>query len=231
MGGTSAAFSQNETKNNLPTQSHNLMSGVETLGCIASATQLAAYGIKIVLHLSEIYAEIRGAPRRTKEQISQVRELIEIVTLIEQHRSLQSPALCKQLQTTLDEARSLYDNLKDLANLATKYTTNPLWRYWAITKGASTKGIQIGLEKLDRHKSTLKLCVSLVHTDLLTNIEGGIRSISINSIPQFADQSLPALTFAVSPSSIEYLGQQVFHPRLLPRLIQFSQQNGWLTLA
>lgn len=171
------------------------MSGAEALGVIASATQLAAYSIKIVLHLSELYTEVRGAPCRTKEQIIQVRELIETTTLIEQHKSLRSPAINAQLQTTLDEARSLYNKLRDLSS---RYTTNPLFRYWAIAKGASTKEIHARLEKLDRHKSTLKLCISLVHTDLLANIEGRIRSMSTSN------QSPPTSRVAVSLHTVKH---------------------------
>ncbi|KAL6716196.1 Actin-related protein 3 [Lecanora helva] len=161
------------------------MSGAEALGVIASATQLTAYSIKIVVHLSELYTELRRAPCRTKDQISQVRELIETTTLIEQHRSLRSPAIIAQLQRTLDEAHSLYSALRDLANL---YTKSPILRCWAITKGASVKEIQTKLEKLDRHTSTLKLCISLVHTDLLADIESGVRSISSGSTVRLTGQ-------------------------------------------
>ncbi|KAL8825124.1 MAG: hypothetical protein Q9191_004603 [Dirinaria sp. TL-2023a] len=178
------------------------MSGAEALGIIASTTQLAAYSIKIVLHLRELCKEVRGIPGRTNEQIIQVRELIETTTLIEQHQSLRSPAIEAQLQTTLDEARSLYSNLRDLAG---RYNTNPLFRYWDITKGASAKAIHYQLEKLDRHKSTLKLCISLVHTDLLANIEGGIRSVSNSSMPRLADQSPPPSSTAVSLHTVRHL--------------------------
>ena len=177
------------------------MSGAEALGIIASATQLAAYSIKIVLHLNELYKEVRGAHCRTKEQIIQVRELIETTTLIEQHKSLRSPAINAQLQTTLDEARYLYNTLRDLAD---RYNTNPLFRYWDITKGASAKEIHYRLEKLDRHKSTLKLCISLVHTDLLANIEGGIRSVSNSSILRLADQSPSTPSISVSLHTVRH---------------------------
>ncbi|KAI4181724.1 MAG: hypothetical protein L6R41_006444 [Letrouitia leprolyta] len=145
------------------------MSGIETLGVLASATQLAAYSIKIVLHLDEIYSALQNTSSRTKGQLKQVKELIQTTTLIERHESLWSPAVHRQLQATLSEARTLHDLLQELAN---KYTRSPVWKYWSILNGVAEKEILISLDRLEREKSTLRLCIGAVHTDLLLNIQG-----------------------------------------------------------
>jgi hypothetical protein len=151
------------------------MSGAETLGVLAAATQLAAYGIKIVLHLDEIYTEVRNTPSRTREHLKQVRELIETTTLIERHKSLRSPLIHAQLQSTLLEARSLYNILKELT---TKYTGNSIWKYWAILRSVGEKEILASLDKLERQKSALRFCISIVNTDLLLGIQGSIDTVS-----------------------------------------------------
>ena len=102
-----------------------------------------------------------------------MRDLIETTTLIEQHKSLRSPAIIAQLRSTLVEARAPYKILEDVAS---RYTANPICRYWAFAKGIIAKEINVRLEKLGRHKSTLNLCIGLVHTELLVNIEHGIKS-------------------------------------------------------
>lgn len=151
------------------------MSGIETLGVLASATQLAAYSIKIVLHLDEIYSALQNTSSRTKGQLKQVKELIQTTTLIERHESLWSPAVHRQLQATLSEARTLHDLLQELAN---KYTRSPVWKYWSILNGVAEKEILISLDRLEREKSTLRLCIGAVHTDLLLNIQGSIKTFS-----------------------------------------------------
>lgn len=99
------------------------MSGIETLGVVVSATQLAAYSIKIVLHLDEIYAAFQNTSTRTRGHLKQIKELIEITTLIERHKDLWSPAAHRRLQATLSEAQILYDLLREVAG---KYTQNSI---------------------------------------------------------------------------------------------------------
>ncbi|KAL8743581.1 MAG: hypothetical protein Q9184_008094, partial [Pyrenodesmia sp. 2 TL-2023] len=150
------------------------MSGIATLGVLASVTQLAAYSIKIVLHLDEIYAAFQNTSARTKGHFKQIKELIEITTLIEQQKNLWSPAVNRQLQATLSEAQILYDLLRELAS---KYSQNSIWKYWSILSRVAENQIQSSLDNLERQKSTLRLCIDTVHTDLLLSIKGSIDTL------------------------------------------------------
>ena len=152
-----------------------IMLGTETLGVIASATQLTAYSIKIVLFLDEIYTEVRYRPNRIREHLGQVRELIVITNLIERRESLRSSVIHAQLEKTLSKARALYEVLKDLS---IRYAGNTFWRVWTILSGVGDKVILTGLNDLEREKSALRLCISLVHTDLLLSIQGSINTLS-----------------------------------------------------
>ena len=171
------------------------MSGVEALGIVASATQLAAYSIKIALQLNDIYTEVLLTPVRTREHLNQVKELIEITQTIEQHQSLRSPVIHCQLRSTLLQAKSLSNTLRDRA---IKYTESPVLRYWALFKGTDEKVILTGLNKLEREKSTLRLCIGIVHTDLLRDIQGSIDRLSSSNMPRQSGQRLGSNVLTVS---------------------------------
>ena len=176
------------------------MSGTEALGIVASASQLAAYSIKIVIHLNELYTQMWNTPIRTKEHLDQIRDLIETTALIAQQKSLRSPVIHAQLQSTILQAQSLYHTLK---NLGSKYTEKSIWRYWALLKGVDDREILGSLNKLEREKSTLKLCISVAHTDLLQGIKGSIESISHGRMPEQTTHS--TVTEGASVSLYQYL--------------------------
>lgn len=141
------------------------------MGVLASATQLAAYSVKIVSYLSQIYKEVQGSSPRIKEHITQLRELTQTAIRIEQHKSLHSSAIYTQLHNTLAEARALSDIL---TNIASNYTGTSIWGYWALLRGVGEREILARLNKLEREKSNLGLCISLVHTDILGNIQDSL---------------------------------------------------------
>lgn len=161
------------------------MAGAETLGIIAGATQLAAYSIKIVLHIDQIFAEVRDSTSRMREHLNEVKQLIEVTTLIKQHNSLRTPIIHAQLQKTLLEARSLYNILSETT---TKYSDRILWCYWDFLRGVGEERILSSLTKLEREKSTLTLCISLGHTDILLNIQGSISTFASGRLLPHPDQ-------------------------------------------
>ncbi|KAL9109188.1 MAG: hypothetical protein Q9227_006113 [Pyrenula ochraceoflavens] len=151
------------------------MAGPETLGIISGSTQLAAYAIQIALHLGEICKGSQTILNRTREHQNQVRELLETTTLIEQHKGIQSPVIYAQLQRTLVEARSLHNLLRELV---AKYSQNQFYRYWYAFKGIGEEEILARFSKLEREKSALRLCISVVHTDILVDIQAGMEHLS-----------------------------------------------------
>lgn len=162
------------------------MSGVETLGVLASSSQLAAYGIKIVLHLTELYKGVRNRPSQTRERLDQVRELIETANLIQQNKSLQSPVIHAQLQATLTEARSVSHLLRDIA---AKHTESSIQRLWTLLSGASEQEILARLQSLERKKSALQLCINIVQVELLSSIRSSVDKAPINAMSNKPDNS------------------------------------------
>ncbi|KAL8724187.1 MAG: hypothetical protein Q9181_006935 [Wetmoreana brouardii] len=171
------------------------MSGAETLGVVASATQLAAYSIKIVLQLDDLFTRLRNIPNRIKGHINQLRELIGTTTLIEQHECLQSPVIHAHLRSTLSEAQSLYHLLRELS---AKYAGSSIWRYWVILRSVGEEKILTSLDNLEREKSSLRLCISLVHTDLLWSIQGSIDTLSSRDTLQQTDFHYTIMSSSIS---------------------------------
>lgn len=184
------------------------MSGIETIGIVASASQLAAYSIKIVSCLSQIYKEVSGLPHQIKDHVKQIEKLIETTILIQQHKSLHSPQIFSQLQTTLKEAISLCNVLTETAS---RYAEHSFRGYWAFWKSGGEKEILNRLSKLEREKSALRLCISLIHTDILLNIQSSLdsatnhRMSTPNGYPRVSNnQSSP--DNPTSPSSLPIPG-------------------------
>ena len=171
------------------------MSGAVAIGIIAAASQLAAYSIKIVLQLDDFCAEVRSTPIRTRQHLNQVKELIETANLIGQHKSLQLPAVNAKLQSTLFEAQLLYGILKEAS---ARYTANSVWRHWAVLRGVDEQKILTSLNKLEREKSALKLCITIVHTDLLLGIQGSIDKVSTRRMAEKSGQGSPTSELIVS---------------------------------
>lgn len=169
--------------------------GLKSLGIIAAATQLAAYSIKIVLHLDSFYAELRSTPIRTRQHLNQVKELIDTANLIQQHKSLRSPVINAKLQRTLSEEWSLYDILEESS---AKYSAKSICKYWAVLKGADEHKILTSLKQLEREKSALRLCISIIHTDLLVDIQDTIDKVSEAKMATLSGEGLTTSEAAVS---------------------------------
>lgn len=152
------------------------MSGIETIGIIASASQLAAYGIRIVSCLSQLYKEVSVMPHKIRDHIKQIEKLVETTILIQEHDSLRSPAIHSHLHTTLNEAVSLYNIL---TKIASKFAERSFWAFWTFLKSVGEKDILNRLSNLEREKSALRLCISLIHTDLLLNIQSSLNLATI----------------------------------------------------
>ena len=108
------------------------MSGIEVIGVLASASQLAAYCIRIALQLHETYARVRTNPKRTREHLQQVSTIIQTTTLIENNIYLRVPSVKIPLQNTLLEAQILHKLLNDLNS---RYAKRSLRKYWAVVSG------------------------------------------------------------------------------------------------
>ena len=147
------------------------MSGAEIVGLLASASQLAVYSVIITNSISEIYRQVQDAPRRIQQHMEHVTQLADTAQLIEQHHSLQMINTDRQIRTTLKQVKTLSAILDQITS---DYAHGSIRNYWKILKGKTEKEIIANLDQLEKKKSSLRLCISLVHTDLLGNTQGGL---------------------------------------------------------
>ncbi len=145
------------------------MSGIEVVGLLASASQLVVYSIKITTSLSEICQRIQDAPLRISQHSDQIRHLVSAAQLVQQHHLLQTAHVHAQINATLEQAKSLSEILEQLT---IDYTHGSIRRYWKILKASKEKQILANFDRLEKEKSALILCISVVHTDLLGKIPG-----------------------------------------------------------
>lgn len=146
------------------------MTGVEILGLLASLSQLAAYTINITTSIAEIYHRVQDAPQRIQQHIQQISHLIDTARLIEKHRLLQTDSICAHVNSTLDQAIQvcrIVDKFKGDYD-----RRSSIRKYWTALKGTKEKEILASLKRLEQEKSALLLCISIVHTDLLGNLQG-----------------------------------------------------------
>ena len=154
------------------------MSGIEAVGLLASVSQLATYTINICTLISEIYHKIQNAPKIIQERIQQLEELIVTTRQIKNRALLHTENISAHIQSTLHHAKVLYTTLDKVKQ--DYLCSNLLRRYWKILKGDREKEILASFKRLEQEKSALLLNISVVHTDLLGNIQGNLELSSDN---------------------------------------------------
>ena len=138
------------------------MSGLEVVGALASAIQLAETCLKITIFANDLFTRVHGAPEVIRTRITQIGQLTEIARLIEHNLSLQTPLIESVLGTCSKDATSLWDTLNKLDTPATAGKTV---KYWKALVGATKENKIIRIcERLEYSKSSLILCIASVNS-------------------------------------------------------------------
>ena len=146
------------------------MSGVEAIGLLAGGAQLAFYTLHIATQLSEIYHRVKDTPRRIQQHTHQIKQLASTAQLIEDHSLLQNDNIKAHVNSTLCQAKQISATLEGVKR---DYSQGLfIRRYWKTVKGRREKEILATFEGLEKEKTALLLCISLVNTDLLGTIQG-----------------------------------------------------------
>jgi hypothetical protein len=134
------------------------MSGLEVLGALASAVQLADACLKVAAFISDL----RDAPKTIRTRIAQIERLTEIATLIQHNSSLQTPLVDSVLGTCLEDANNLLGILK---KLDTDTSVGKVVKYWKTLGGVTKEKRILGIfERLEERKSSLLLCVGSINS-------------------------------------------------------------------
>ena len=157
----------------IPVKDKGLMSGIEVVGLVASASQLLVYSIKITTNLSEICQRVQDAPLIVKQRSDQIKQLISTAEFIQQNRHLQTAQVLIHLKETLEQAKTLSTTLERLEK---DYSRGSLRRCWKILIATKEKAILANFDRLEKEKSALVLSISVAQTDLLGQ---GIRKLGM----------------------------------------------------
>jgi hypothetical protein len=147
------------------------MAGVEVLGALAAASQLAEKGVKITIFISDIYAKIRDAPESIRKQSVQVEQLIEVTRLVKDNPPLQTDLVGSILRNCVSEAEKLLGILEEITTAARDGRARKFWK--ALDGVAREKRILALLVNLEREKSSLALCIEAIdsyasrHTNII----------------------------------------------------------------
>ena len=135
------------------------MSGIEALGAVASAAQLAFYLFETSSVISKQFKRFRNVSKRLQQHTETVNHLLQVAEQVQSNQWLQTPAIALLLGVVLkhaDYAQSM------LSNLGTKSSENPrlklnYWRAYKDTK-KEEEVLQV-FASLEEHKSALALCI------------------------------------------------------------------------
>jgi hypothetical protein len=149
------------------------MSGLEVIGALASAAQLAAYAVKAAAFISDIYDRLKHAPQRIEEHAHQIQRLIDIIIYIKDNSSLHTTLVFEQLECTIIQAGSLRELLVKVLG---QYTQPSLrLRYWKVLKGKKERQILVALQRLEREKTQLSLCLTAAQSEILQEVQREVR--------------------------------------------------------
>jgi hypothetical protein len=83
------------------------MAGVDVLGALAAASQLAEQSLQIAIFISNLYSKVRDAPESIRKQSIQLEQLIDIAKLIEHNPPLQTELVGSVLRNCVGEVEKL----------------------------------------------------------------------------------------------------------------------------
>ena len=137
-----------------------MASGLEALGTVAAASQLAEQGLKVISMISELYIKIRDAPESMRKDAVQLQQLVDIAELIKQSNSLQTAVVDFVLRVCVAEATEVKRILDKACIAVGEGYVKKLWR--AVIGLTKEKAILAHFARLEQGKSTLMLCIATI---------------------------------------------------------------------
>ena len=152
-----------------------IMAGLEILGAVASAAQLADICLRITESLSMLCSRVLNAPKSISQRRKHIQQLTEIARLIEHCPSLQINPVMSIVASISHQAQELNDIL---AKWTADVTDSKIKIHWAsLIIAFKEKRIQSICTKLEGEKNTLILCIAGIDSDLLYSISLGMTKV------------------------------------------------------
>jgi hypothetical protein len=138
------------------------MSGLEVLGAVASAVQLADTCMKVATCATDLFSRIRDAPETIQKRIMAIEQLVEIARLIEHNPSLQTPLIASILTGARADADQLFEIL---TKIDAQPTAGKVVKYWKALEGViKEKKILAICDRLQEIKASLTLNIASINS-------------------------------------------------------------------
>jgi len=157
------------------------MSGIEAVGVLASIAQLLEFGLKLTSLINDVYNRIEEAPEKVLLHTTHIKQLIH---LIQEQSELQNPTVHSHVRTTLAEAEKLQQILQRMVEDYTKGSGKK--RLWKALVGREERRMVASLERLEKEKSALILCINFKHIETLGIVRDSVGALirRVNSMDQ-----------------------------------------------
>ena len=151
------------------------MAGVEVLGAISSALQLAECVIKIINAFSEALDTVKSASKVLQGKSDQLIRLKLAALAVQENRQLHTKLIQSHLEATIAKADVLHTVVK---STIVEHTEGSFQRrFWKAFRKAGEKALLEAFENLETEKISLLLCIQIASAETLSKIDRGMANI------------------------------------------------------
>ncbi|KUJ07233.1 uncharacterized protein LY89DRAFT_790008 [Mollisia scopiformis] len=151
---------------------------ISVLGALSAVTQLADQLARVISAAINVYKRYKD-PRSTFGQLSQVEQLVQIAGVIKSKPSLQNSAVQNVLANCLQDAEKLRDILDKIVVIdGTDSRRRRIKK--SLAAMMKDKEVMSILNSLERDKSALQLCISVIEASNIADISAITRGTSSN---------------------------------------------------
>jgi len=148
----------------------------------AQISRLLEFSLKLGSLIDEVYNRVKDAPEKVILHTASIKQLVETACFIKGHSELQNPIVHNQVKATLKEAEKLQQILERMLVDYTEGSSKK--RVWKAIVGRDERRMLASLDRLEKEKSALVLCITFTHTETLGNIRDSVGELipRINSM-------------------------------------------------
>ncbi|KAF9634140.1 hypothetical protein BFW01_g5035 [Lasiodiplodia theobromae] len=173
------------------------MAGIETIGIVASVSQLVQYSAKLIRILQDICQNAAQSKKRYRRHEQQVQQVIQIAELIRTTDGLQSALILSHLESLTETTKSIEEAIEKALSIAgPEKKLKKCLKILNVSKADSA--IHRGFDELERDKSCLTLCLLGSFGSLIVSGRSSVKQVpgqlesmqkSLQDCPKVAEES------------------------------------------
>lgn len=160
------------------------MSGLEVLGALAAAAQIASYTPTIIVAISQIYGALRNAPTKIQQGCQQLQQLVDTAKEIEQSSFLQTPSTNAHLNALIERILALQKMLTAIISGLEKQRFKRLLT--ACLRPRHEVRIAEALGQIEREKSALVLSILRINAQITYSTNESLEGL-VKVLPTFRE--------------------------------------------